>query len=107
MVGPPQVIEKTIDGVRCEPYELVDIELPEEGLSKVADLFLQRKAALVEMGQANNDGLLSVQYEVPARCMVGVKTRLLTATQGEAVMTSTFAGYKPWAGEHGARTRGN
>ena len=59
------------------------------------------------MSEANKDGLLGVVYEVPSRCLVGVKSKLMTATQGNAVMTSTFAGYKPHAGEYGARTRGN
>merc|ERR1711871_241636 len=107
MVGCPQVIEKQLDGQRCEPFELVDIEMPEENLGPVADLFLQRKATLIEMGEANKDGLLGVVYEVPSRCLVGVKSKLMTATQGNAVMTSTFAGYKAYAGEYGARTRGN
>ena len=107
MLGCPQVIEKVIDGVRSEPFETVDIELPESTLGGVADLFLQRKATLLEMGEANGEGLTSVVYELPSRCLVGVKSRLMTATQGNAVMTSTFAGYKPYAGEYGARTRGN
>jgi len=62
---------------------------------------------MLEMGSSNRDGMVGLVYEVPSRCMVGVKTRLLTATKGEAVMTSTFAGYKPYAGEYGMRTRGN
>jgi len=59
------------------------------------------------MGESNRDGLLGVVYEIPTRCMVGVKSKLMTATQGNAVMTSTFVGYKPYAGAYGQRIRGN
>lgn len=107
LVGCPQVIYKEIDGVKCEPFETVDVELPEQHTGALADLLLPRKGVMLEMGSSNRDGMVGLVYEVPSRCMVGVKTRLLTATKGEAVMTSTFAGYKPYAGEYGMRTRGN
>lgn len=107
MIGPPRVIEQRVDGVRMEPFEAVDIEVPEESVGAVADLLLPRKATMIEMGDADGEGRVSVAYEMPSRCLVGVKSRLLTATQGQGLMTSTFAGYRPHAGEYGARTRGN
>merc|ERR1719440_2341026 len=107
MIGCPQVIYEEIDGVQCEPFETVDVEVPEESSGAVIDMLSQRKGNMIEMGAPNADGMLSVQYEMPTRTMVGVKSRLLSATRGLAVMTSTFGGYKPYAGDYGGRDRGN
>ena len=100
--GPLQV-----DGARHEPYELVDIELPEEAAGSAIDLLNQRKGMLLDMSGANSAGMVTVQYEVPSRGMNGVKTRLLSATKGLAMMSTTFAGYKPYAGSFAGRDRGN
>ena len=62
---------------------------------------------MLEMGSVNSEGQVSIQYEVPARGMNGVKSKLLSATRGLAVMSTTFAGYKPYAGDFGGRDRGN
>merc|ERR1719426_205900 len=62
---------------------------------------------MLEMGAPSPEGMQSIQYEVPTRGMVGVKSKLLTATRGLAAMTTTFAGYKPYAGDFGGRDRGN
>jgi len=107
MIGCPQVLEQEIDGVRCEPFELVDVELPEEYSGSVIDMLGQRKGTMLEMGSVSAEGIISLQYEVPSRAMAGVKTRLMSATRGLAVMTTTFAGYKPWAGDFDKRDRGN
>jgi len=107
MVGCPSVIEKTIDGERSEPFEMVDIELPEEYSGSAIDLLNQRKGSMLEMGSPTKEGLVTVQYEVPSRGMNGVKSKLLSATRGLAVMSTTFAGYKPYAGDFGERDRGN
>jgi GTP-binding protein len=107
MVGPPQVIYKEIDGVQHEPFESVDIELPEEYSGSVVNLLSERKGQMVEMSSPTAEGMQTIVYEVPTRGMVGVKSKLLTATRGLAVMTTTFAGYKPYAGDFGGRDRGN
>lgn len=107
MVGPPKVLYQEENGQKMEPFELVDIELPEEHAGPVIDLLAQRKGVMLDMGSPNSEGMQTLQYEVPARGMVGVKTKLLNSTRGLGVMTSTFAGYKPFAGDFGARTRGN
>jgi len=107
MVGPPTVIEKTEGGERLEPFELVDIELPEEYASSAISLLNERKGMLVEMGPVTKEGSQAIQYEVPARGMAGVKSKLLSASRGMAVLSSTFAGYKPYAGDFGERSRGN
>merc|ERR1719478_1721897 len=107
MVGCPSVIEKQIDGERSEPFEMVDIELPEEYSGSAIDLLNQRKGSMLEMGTPTKEGLVTVQYEVPSRGMNGVKSKLLSATRGLAVMSTTFAGYKPYAGDFGEREKGN
>ena len=90
-----------------EPVEVVDIDLPEEYSGAVIDLLSTRKGSMLDMGSANADGMIGIQYEVPTRGMVGVKSRLMTATRGLAVMTATFGGYKPYAGDFPGRNRGN
>lgn len=107
MVGCPQVIEQVVDGQKMEPFELVDVELPEEASGSVIDMLNQRKGNMLDMGSPTSEGLITIQYEVPTRGMVGVKSRLLSATRGLAVMTTTFAGYRPHVGEFGGRDRGN
>jgi len=107
MVGCPRVIEQQLDGVRQEPFELVDIELPEEYSGSAIDLLNQRKGQMCEMSPPTKEGLVTLLYEVPSRGMNGVKSKLLSATRGLAVMSTTFAGYKPYAGDFGERDRGN
>jgi GTP-binding protein len=107
MVGCPQVLYKDIDGKKSEPFETIDVEVPEESSGAVIDMLSQRKGSMLEMGSANSDGMITVLYEMPTRTMVGVKSNMLSATKGMAVMTSTFAGYRPYAGDYGGRDRGN
>jgi len=107
MVGPPTVIEKEEGGERLEPFEMVDIELPEEYASSAISLLNERKGMLIDMAPVTSEGSQAIQYEVPARGMNGVKSKLLSATRGLAVMSTTFAGYKPYAGDFGQREKGN
>ena len=107
MVGCPQVIEQVVDGQKMEPFEMVDVELPEEASGSVIDMLNQRKGNMLDMGSPTSEGLITIQYEVPTRGMVGVKSRLLSATRGLAVMSTTFAGYRSYAGDFGERDRGN
>jgi len=107
MVGCPQVIEKQVDGERCEPFEMVDIELPDEYSGSAISLLNERKGNMLEMSAPTKEGLVNLQFDMPARGMNGVKSKLLSATKGLAVMSTTFAGYKPYAGDFGSRDRGN
>lgn len=106
-IGCPTVIEKTEGGERQEPFELVDIELPEEYSGSAIDLLNQRKGAMLGMSSVTKEGMVTIEYEVPSRGMNGVKSKLLSATRGLAVMSTTFAGYKTYAGIFGERDRGN
>jgi len=107
MVGPPTVIEQQMDGVRMEPFELVDIDIPDEYSGAAISLLNERKGQMIEMGVVTKEGGVTIQYEVPARGMAGVKSKLLSASKGLVVMSSTFAGYKEYAGDFGDRDRGN
>jgi len=107
MVGCPSVIEQEIDGSRCEPFELVDLEMPEEYTGSAIDLLNQRKGNMVEMSPPTKEGLVNIIYEVPSRGMNGVKSKLLSASRGLCVMSTTFTGYRPYAGDFGERDRGN
>ena len=70
-----QVIEQEIDGQRCEPYELVDVELPEEYSGSVIDMLGMRKGAMKEMGTISPEGIISMVYEVPSRAMAGAQKK--------------------------------
>jgi len=107
MVGPPKVLEIEEDGQKMEPWEMVDVEVPEEYSGAVIQMLNERKGSMIEMGTVTEEGMLTIQYEVPVRGMVGIKSKVLTASKGLAVMTTTFAGYKPSVGEYPKPDRGN
>lgn len=85
----------------------VDIELPDEYSGAAIGLLNERKGSLVEMSSVSKEGKVTLLYRVPSRGMNGVKSRLLTATRGLAIMSSTFGGYSAYAGDFGGRDRGN
>ncbi len=103
-VGQPQVITKIIDGVKCEPYENLVVDVPEEVASKVVNLVTQRKGDLLIM-EAKGD-MQHLEFEIPSRGLIGLRSQMLTATAGEAVMAHTFSEYKPWKGNIPGRNNG-
>lgn len=107
MIGPPTVITKTIDGATHEPYEQLEVEVPEEYMGAVVDLLSRRKGEMVNMAGANSENMASVVYCIPTRGLLGVKNALLTATRGTAVMNSQLDGYRPFAGEMEAKEQGS
>lgn len=108
MVGPPTVIFKEgADGGKEEPFEFVEIEVPEEYMGSVIDMLARRKGEMVDMAAANSQGLSKVSYNVPTRGLLGVKNALLTATRGTMVMNALFAGYRPFAGHLEAKENGS
>lgn len=108
MVGPPTVIFKEgADGGKEEPFEFVEIEVPEEYMGAVIDMLARRKGEMVDMAAANSQGLSKVSYNVPTRGLLGVKNALLTATRGTMVMNALFAGYRPFAGDLEAKENGS
>ncbi|WP_211345529.1 translational GTPase TypA [Paraflavitalea soli] len=103
-VGQPQVIVKDVDGVRSEPYESLVVDVPQEFASKVIDLVTRRKG---EMHVMETKGEMQhLEFEIPSRGLIGLRTQMLTATTGEAVMAHRFIAYKPWKGQIPGRNNG-
>ncbi len=103
-VGQPQVIVKTIDGKKCEPYEILVVDVPEEFASKVIDLVSRRKGEMLVMETKGT--MQHLEFDIPSRGLIGLRTQLLTATTGEAVMAHRFSEYKPWKGPIPGRNNG-
>ncbi|MBO7608697.1 MAG: translational GTPase TypA [Muribaculaceae bacterium] len=104
-VGQPQVIIKEIDGVKCEPIEALTINVPEKYSSKMIDMVTRRKGEMTLM-ETQNDRIL-LEFKIPARGIIGLRTNVLTASAGEAIMAHRFLGYEPWKGEITRRTNGS
>ncbi|MBN8861796.1 MAG: translational GTPase TypA [Sphingobacteriales bacterium] len=103
-VGQPQVIVKEIDGKRCEPYEVLVVDVPQEFASKVIDLVTRRKGEMLVMETKGE--MQHLEFEIPSRGLIGLRTQMLTATTGEAVMAHRFSEYKPWKGLIPGRNNG-
>ncbi|MBQ1618304.1 MAG: translational GTPase TypA [Bacteroidales bacterium] len=103
-VGQPKVLDKTIGGQRCEPIEELSIEVPEQFVGAAIELSTRRKGALVHMEPRADRTLL--EFEIPTRGLMGLRSNLLTATQGEAVIAHRFKEYQPFKGEIENRTNG-
>ncbi len=103
-LGQPQVIVKEIDGKKCEPIEVLTVDVPQESSSKVIDLVTQRKGNLLLM-EAKGD-LTHMEFEIPARGIIGLRNNVLTATAGEAIMAHRFKAYEPWKGPIPSRIAG-
>ncbi|HSF89234.1 MAG TPA: translational GTPase TypA [Saprospiraceae bacterium] len=103
-VGQPQVIVKTIDGVKSEPYENLVIDVPTEYSSRAIDLVTRRKGELHVM-EAKGD-YQHLEFDIPSRGLIGLRSTMLTQTAGEAVMSHRFTEYKAWKGNIPARTNG-
>ena len=96
-VGKPHVVFKTIDGIKCEPYELLVINLPENFAGKAIEMVTQRKGELKVMEPKGD--LQHLEFEIPSRGLIGLRSNLLTATSGEAVITHRLIGFFPNKGE--------
>ncbi|WP_257667243.1 translational GTPase TypA [Parapedobacter tibetensis] len=103
-VGQPQVIIKEIDGVKCEPIETMVVDVPAEVSGKVIELVTQRKGELLVM-ETKGD-MQHLEFDIPARGIIGLRNNVLTATAGEAVMAHRFKGYEPWKGTIPGRLSG-
>ncbi|RCU42752.1 translational GTPase TypA [Chryseobacterium lacus] len=103
-IGQPQVILKEIDGVKCEPYESMVVDVPEEYASRVIDLATQRKGDLHIMETKGE--MQHMEFEIPSRGLIGLRSQMLTATAGEAIMAHRFIDYKPFKGSIPGRNNG-
>ncbi|MEE0972747.1 MAG: translational GTPase TypA, partial [Paludibacteraceae bacterium] len=104
-VGQPQVIYKEIDGVKCEPIEELTVNVPEENSGKVIELVTSRKGEIVNMESKNER--IHLLFHIPSRGIIGLRTNLLTATAGEAVIAHRFIQYAPYKGDIARRVNGS
>ncbi len=103
-VGQPQVIVKEIDGVKCEPIEVLTVDVPGDVSGKVIELVTQRKGELLIMEPKGD--LQHLEFEIPSRGIIGLRNNVLTATGGEAIMAHRFKAYEPWKGSIPGRMAG-
>ncbi|MEI9807127.1 MAG: translational GTPase TypA [Bacteroidota bacterium] len=103
-IGQPQVIVKEINGKKSEPYEVLVVDVPQEFASKVIDLVSRRKGEMLVM--ETKGSMQHLEFEIPSRGLIGLRTQMLTATTGEAVMAHRFTEYKPWKGPIPGRSNG-
>lgn len=104
-VGKPEVIVKEIDGKKCEPYELLIVDVPTADVGPVMELVGSRRGQAKEM-TATGTGMSHVEFSIPARGLIGLKTRMMNATRGEAIMHHRFEEYLPIEGDVPARQNG-
>ncbi len=104
-VSTPKVIMKEIDGVKCEPMEKVYIDVPDDSMGSVMEKLGARKGELLDM--TSNNGRSRIEYNIPARCLIGYRSEFLTDTRGEGIMNTTFNGYAPYKGEITRRYTGS
>jgi len=103
-VGQPQVIVKEIDGVKCEPMEILTVDVPLEVSGKVIELVSQRKGDMLIMEPKGD--LIHLEFEIPSRGIIGLRNNVLTATAGEAIMAHRFKAFEPWKGPIPSRMAG-
>jgi GTP-binding protein len=103
-IGQPQVIVKHVDGVKSEPFEVLVVDVPAEFSGKVIDLVTQRKGEMLVMETKGE--MQHLEFEIPSRGLIGLRSNMLTNTAGEAVMAHRFLQYKPWKGNIPGRSNG-
>lgn len=104
-IGQPRVITKLIDGQKNEPVEELTIDVPESSSGKCIELVTRRKGVMKSMEPKGDRFIL--RFEIPSRGIIGLRSNVLTATQGEAIMTHRFLTYEPWKGEISGRQNGS
>ncbi len=104
-IGQPKVIDKNINGVRCEPVEHLIIDVPEEYVGRAIEMTTRRKGALLHMDHRGDR--VHLDFDIPSRGIIGLRSNLITATSGEAIMAHRFKDYEPYKGEIEKRTNGS
>ncbi len=103
-IGQPQVLIKQIDGQKCEPFENLVIDVPQDFASKAIDLVTRRKGELNVMETKGE--MQHLEFDIPSRGLIGLRTQMLTSTAGEAIMAHRFTEYRPWKGPIPGRNNG-
>ncbi|CAM0945822.1 unnamed protein product [Alopecurus aequalis] len=107
MIGPPKVINKTVNGKLLEPYEIAAIEVPEEYMGSVVELLGKRRGQMLDMEASGPEGASLLKYKVPTRGLIGLRNAILTASRGRAILNTIFDSYGPWAGDISSRDQGS
>ena len=103
-IGQPKVLLKVIDGKKCEPVEVLNVQVPENFAGRVIELASQHKGEMTNMTPKGDR--MNLDFDIPARGLIGLRSAMLTATEGEAVMSHRFKDYEPWKGEMETRDVG-
>ena len=103
-IGQPKVILKEIDGKKCEPIEMLTVQVPEQFAGRVIELVTAKKGEMINM-QPKGDRM-NIDFEIPSRGLIGLRSNMLTATEGEAVMSQRLKGYEAWRGDIPGRNTG-
>ena len=103
-IGQPKVIVKEIEGVKCEPIEVLTVQVPEDFAGRVIELVTSRRGEMTNMHPKGDR--MNIDFEIPSRGLIGLRSSMLTATEGEAVMSQRLKGYEPWRGELPGRNTG-
>ena len=103
----PRVLYKTIDGVKCEPMELVYIDVPTEYSGAVIEELGRRKGELIQMSPNSTGTRMNIEYSIPARCLMGYRSTFMTATRDEGIINSVYNGYEPYKGDITLRWTGS
>lgn len=104
-VGQPKVLDKNLNGIRCEPIEHLTIDLPGEMAGRAIEMVTRRKGMLLHM--EHRDERVHLDFDIPARGLIGLRSNLMTATQGEAIVSHRFKAYEPFKGEIEKRSNGS
>ncbi len=104
-VSRPEIIEKTIDGVRSEPYELLLVDAPEEHIGIVTQKLGARRGKMMKMVN-HGTGRVRMEFEIPSRGLIGFRSEFLSDTRGTGILNTLFLGYRPWSGEISGRSTG-
>ncbi len=104
-IGQPKVLDKNLNGIRCEPVEHLTIDLPSEMVGKAIEMVTRRKGTLLHM--EHRVDRVHLDFDIPSRGLIGLRTNLMTATQGEAVVAHRFKAYEPYKGEIEKRSNGS
>ncbi len=104
-VGQPQVLIKTLDGKKCEPIEALTIDVPDEYSGTAIDMLTRRKGEMLSMVPTGSR--VKIEFNIPSRGIIGLRSNMLTATAGEAIMAHRFKAYEPWKGEIPERQNGS
>jgi GTP-binding protein len=109
-IGPPTVIVKQIDGVKCEPFEKVEITCPSDSAGSCIDLLNRRKGEMQNLMASDTPdgrGSTTMEYLIATRGLIGMRNNLLTATRGEMVMDTQFDSFRPFAGDIDSKEQGS